>query len=158
MIQRLDSGLVHLGNIFEQMSGTDIASIPGSGSAGAMGAGMRFFLDAELESGIQTMLDAVNFDSVIADADFIITGEGRMDGQSLCGKVLSGIAARAKLYQKPLIALVGGVFDNEILSAYDNGMTAVFSINRLPEDFSISKYKSAANLKYTVYNILRMLR
>ncbi|MCQ2603438.1 MAG: glycerate kinase [Spirochaetia bacterium] len=158
MIQHLDSGLVHLGDIFEQMSGVDIASIPGSGSAGAMGAGMRFFLGAELKSGIQTMLDTVNFDSVIADADFIITGEGRMDGQSLCGKVLSGVADRAKLYNKPLIALVGGVVDDEISSAYGNGMTAVFSINRLPEDFSISRHKSAANLKYTAYNVLRMLR
>ncbi len=87
----------------------------------------------------------------------IITGEGKLDSQSLRGKVVIGIAERAKKQNKNVIAVVGGADDSEIDKAYEMGVTAVFPINRLPQDFSISRHHSKENLAYTVDNILRLL-
>ena len=107
--------------------------------------------------GIQTVLDTVKFDDMIQDADYILTGEGKLDSQSLRGKVVIGIAGRAHLQNKPVIAIVGGADDAEIQEAYEMGVSAVFPINRLPQDFSLSRHHSEENLGYTVDNILRLL-
>lgn len=128
-----------------------------TGAAGAMGAGMIAFFGSRLQMGIQTVLDTVKFDEMIADADYIFTGEGKLDSQSLRGKVVIGIAERAKKQDKKVIAVVGGADDSEIARAYEMGVTAVFPINRLPQDFSVSRYHSEENLAYTVDNILRLI-
>ena len=158
MVSELDQGLVNLAGVIEETIGKDISQIPGSGAAGAMGAGMIAFWSAELQMGIQTVLDTVNFDGLISDADYIITGEGKLDSQSLRGKVVIGIAGRAKKQKKHVIAVVGGADDNEIGEVYDMGVTAVFPINRLPQDFSVSRKYSKENLAYTADNILRLIK
>jgi glycerate kinase len=122
-----------------------------------MGAGMIAFFGSRLQMGIQTVLDTVKFDEMISDADYIITGEGKLDSQSLRGKVVIGIAERAKKQDKNVIAVVGGADDAEIDKAYEMGVTAVFPINRLPQDFSISRHHSKENLAYTVDNVLRLI-
>ena len=104
------------------------------------------------------MLDTVNFDEIISDADMIFTGEGKLDSQSLRGKVVIGVAGRAKAQGVPVTVLVGGADDGEIDAAYDMGVTSVFPINRLPQDFSISRKHSEANLAHTADNILRLLK
>ena len=110
----------------------------------------------ELDEGIKN-LSTVKFDEMISDADYIITGEGKLDSQSLRGKVVIGIAERAKKQDKNVIAVVGGADDAEIDKAYEMGVTAVFPINRLPQDFSISRHHSKENLAYTVDNVLRLI-
>lgn len=97
---------------------------------------MIAFFGSRLQMGIQTVLDTVKFDEMIADADYIFTGEGKLDSQSLRGKVVIGIAERAKKQNKKVIAVVGGADDSEIARAYEMGVTSVFPINRLPQDFS----------------------
>ena len=87
----------------------------------------------------------------------VITGEGKIDGQSLRGKVVIGVARRAKKQGVPVIAVVGGA-DGDMSEAYDQGVSAVFSINRLPEDFSVSRYKSRENLEFALDNLLRVLK
>ncbi len=158
MVKRLDAGLRHLALRIREDLGQDVDTLAGGGAAGAMGAGMAAFFGARLQMGIETVLDTVHFEALAKDADYIFTGEGKFDGQSLGGKVLIGLARRTKRLGKNLIAVVGGVEDGEIAPAYDMGIGAVFSINRLPMDFSLSRPYSRQNLAYTMDNILRLLK
>lgn len=157
MVKELDAGLVHLSEVLKRDLGKDYSQIPGTGAAGAMGAGMLAFFGSVLQMGIETVLDTVKFDSIISDADMIFTGEGKMDSQSLRGKVVIGVAKRAKKQQVPVTVIAGGA-DADIDAAYDMGVTSVFTINRLPQDFSISRNYSEQNLALTVDNILRLMK
>jgi glycerate kinase len=157
MVAGLDAGLRHLAGVIARDLGTGIADIPGAGAAGAMGAGMVAFFGSNLRMGIETVLDTVDFERAAADADIIFTGEGKIDSQSLSGKVVIGVARRARKLGKPVIAVVGGA-DYNIEAAYAEGVSAIFPINRLPQDFSLLRAKSAENLAFTVDNILRLLQ
>ncbi len=156
-VQLLDEGLIHLAQIIKRDLGIDIASIPGTGAAGAMGAGMIAFFNASLQMGIETVLNTVCFSEIVNDANLVFTGEGKLDAQSLRGKVVIGVARRALQANVPVVALVGGV-DGNVEAAYDMGISAIFPINRLPEDFSLSKSKSAENLVATAQDVLRLIK
>jgi len=157
MVLFLDEGMKHLSEIIKKDLKKDLSEIPGTGAAGAMGAGMIAFFDSKLQMGIETVLDTVNFSSVISDADMIFTGEGKIDTQSLRGKVVIGVAKRAKKQGVPVIAVVGGA-DDGIDEAYDLGVTSIFPINRLPEAFETSRKKSVENMTFTADNILRLIK
>lgn len=157
MVRLLDDGLIHLSNILKKQLNKDVANIKGAGAAGGMGAGMIAFFDSSLEMGIETVLDAVNFNELLIDSSLVITGEGKIDSQSLRGKVVIGVAKRAKAQNVPVVAIVGTIGTGYEL-AYELGVTSVFSINREAEDFSISKYKSATNLRKTVIDIFKLLK
>lgn len=107
MVERLDSGLRHAAEIIKRDLSADVSEIKGAGAAGGMGAGAVAFLNAELKRGIDILLDTADFDSKAAEADLIITGEGRLDSQSVNGKVISGIANRASALGKKVIAICG---------------------------------------------------
>lgn len=155
-VRALDAGLRRLAGVMRRELGMDFAELPGAGAAGAMGAGVTAFLGASLQSGIESVLNAVDFDRAAADADLIFTGEGRLDSQSLRGKVVIGVARRAKRLGKRVIAIVGGA-EGELEAAYAEGVTAVFTTNRLPEPLSRSAPRAAENLTFTMDNILRLL-
>ncbi|HOT21462.1 MAG TPA: glycerate kinase [Sedimentibacter sp.] len=157
MILELDKGLKNLCDVIERETGKDLKDVPGSGAAGAMGAGMIAFFNSVLQMGIETVLDTVKFDEIIEDADMIFTGEGRIDSQSLRGKVVIGVGKRAKNKNIPVTVIAGGAANN-IDDAYDMGVTSIFTINRLPEDFEISRHKSKENLEATIDNILRLIK
>lgn len=157
MVQRLDAGIRNLCEVICRDGGPDLRETPGGGAAGAMGAGMIAFFGSRLQMGIQTVLDTVNFDTVLSGADMVFTGEGKLDAQSLRGKVIAGVAGRARAQGVPVTALVGGVDDRETAAVYEMGVTSVFPINRLPLDFSVSRKDSADNLAYTIDNVLRLL-
>ena len=157
MVYELDKGLESLCNVIYKETGKNLKDVPGSGAAGAMGAGMISFFDSKLQMGIETVLDTVKFDDIIADADMIFTGEGKFDTQSLRGKVVIGVAKRAKTKDIPVTVIAGGAETN-IDQAYDMGVTSIFTINRLPEDFQISRNKSKDNLEATIDNILRLIK
>ncbi|MCI8688691.1 MAG: glycerate kinase [Oscillibacter sp.] len=157
MVQLLDSGIRNLCEVIRRDGGPDLRETPGGGAAGAMGAGMIAFFGSRLQMGIQTVLDTVNFDAVLSGADMVFTGEGKLDSQSLRGKVVAGVAGRAKAQGVPVTVLVGGAEDPAISAVYEMGVTSVFPINRLPQDFSVSRKHSADNLAYTMDNILRLL-
>ena len=107
MVRRLDNGLRHASEIIKRDLNISVSETKGSGAAGGMGAGAVAFLGAELKKGIDILLDAADFDKKSTDADLIITGEGRLDSQSVNGKVISGIAKRAAKHGKPVIAICG---------------------------------------------------
>ena len=109
MVQLLDENLRHFSEILIRDMNADVAEIPGSGAAGGLGGGLMAFCGAELKPGIEMVLDILDFDSHLQDVDLVVTGEGRIDGQSAKGKVPAGVAKRAKKLNKPLVAVAGGV-------------------------------------------------
>ena len=106
-VKLLDDGLKHLADIIKRDLRIDISNVPGSGAAGGLGGGLLAFANAKISSGINTILDIVNFDKLISDADYIISGEGKLDRQTFDGKVIDGIAKRCEKKHRPLILLVG---------------------------------------------------
>lgn len=156
-VELLDFGVKHLCSVIKSQTGLDLGSLPGGGAAGAMGAGMVAFFGSKLKMGIDTVLETVGFDNVIKDADYIFTGEGKIDGQSLRGKVVIGVSRYAKKQSVPVICVVGGA-DGDLTDAYNQGVTAVFTINKLPQDLSVSKFYSKENLAFTMENILRLIK
>lgn len=151
----LDKGLRHLSDVIKAELHTDVSSLPGAGAAGAMGAGMAAFFHARLEKGIETILDAVHFDRLLAGADMVFTGEGRIDAQTLDGKVVAGVAGRAKAFGVPVIAVVGDIGDG-ISDIYNQGVSAVFSINRVAVPYEKAKKRAESDLALTINNILRL--
>ena len=156
MIKRLDEGLRHLAWLWKRDLGCDLLNLPGGGAAGGMGAGMAAFFGGTLRPGIDLLLDTVGFDTLAKDADLIFTGEGCLDGQTLRGKAVAGVARRAKALSLPVIAVVGGS-KGDLAPLYDQGLTAAFSINRLPQPLEESAPHTTENLEYTMDNILRLL-
>jgi glycerate kinase len=110
-----------------------------------------------LESGIETVLDTVKFDALLSDANIVFTGEGRIDGQSLRGKVVAGVAKRAKKQNVPVIAVVGDIGD-DIDGIHEAGVSAIVSINRVAVPFSIAATRSEGDLKNTMDTIMRLLK
>lgn len=153
----LDEQLRCLDRQIQQNLGSSIALLPGAGAAGGMGAGCVAFLGAELVSGIDAILNLVDFDSCLDGADLIITGEGRIDAQSVNGKVLQGILNRTRTRDIPLIAVVGNISESAA-SAYEMGVTAMFTINREALDLEKSAGKSRENYKSTLEDILRLIK
>lgn len=115
MIEELDTGLRNYGALIDALTGKDISAAPGAGAAGGMGAGLLAIPGARLRPGIDIVLDAVNFDEIISDADLIITGEGHIDRQTLGGKAPVGVLRRGQRAGVPVVAIAGLVDDNDAL-------------------------------------------
>ncbi|MDT2767697.1 glycerate kinase [Globicatella sulfidifaciens] len=130
-IKMLDEGLQHYAEKLKEVYNRDFASIPGAGAAGGLGAGLMAFLNAALKSGIDEILQLIEIEPAIQTADLVITGEGRIDGQSLSGKAPIGIARIAKRYGVPVIAIVGSQ-SLDIETVYQEGIAGVFDIINQP--------------------------
>ena len=156
-VKLLDANLAAAADTVKSRLGIDVANIPGAGAAGGMGAGMVAFFGARLMPGIETVLDTVSFDAIAEDADFIFTGEGKIDSQSLRGKVVIGIAGRAKKLNTPVIAVVGDIGDN-MEPAYEMGVSAIFSTNRVAVEFPKAKLRAKSDMSLTMDTVLRALK
>lgn len=156
MVARLDAGLRHLGQVAARCLGRDFSHLPGAGAAGGLGFGMAAFCGAQLRMGIDAVLDAVGFDSLLPGTDVVFTGEGKIDSQSARGKVVSGVAARCRKAGVPVVAVVGQI-DQGFEEMYQQGLTAVFSINRAAQPFTESRFHAGENLALTMENIARLL-
>lgn len=156
MVARLDAGLRHLGQVSARCLGRDFSHLPGAGAAGGLGFGMAAFCGAQLRMGIDAVLDAVGFDSLLPGTDVVFTGEGKIDSQSARGKVVSGVAARCRKAGVPVVAVVGQI-GHGFEEMYQQGLTAVFSINRAAQPFAESRFHAGENLALTMENIARLL-
>ena len=156
----LDSQLASLDETIRRELGLQVADIPGAGAAGAFGAGMVAFFQAQLRPGIEAVLDLVGFDDMLEGCDMVFTGEGRLDSQSLRGKVLSGVGKRARAHGVPVVAIVGGVTPDteDVCDCQDAIISAIFTINRQAMDFEKSKGSSHQNYQRTFENILRLIQ
>ena len=153
-VRLLDDGLRHLAEVIERDLGGDLLALPGGGAAGGFGAGSAAFLGAKLQMGIETVLELVDFDRLAADADLVITGEGRLDSQSLRGKVVIGVARRAKRLGVPVAALVGSC-ELPAAAVYEAGVSGIFPIHPQLMPLSEAMAHTREHLAFTAGNMLR---
>ena len=131
MRYQLDTGMKQYAEAIKEACGVDYADVAGAGAAGGLGVPLLAFFGASTASGIELVLDTLQMDEDLQRADLVITGEGRLDGQTLFGKAPIGVAKRAKQYGKPVIALTGSIGDG-YRDVYQGGIDAVFSIQNGP--------------------------
>ncbi|AMG93067.1 MULTISPECIES: glycerate 2-kinase [Citrobacter] len=127
LILELDRNLAHYADIIKKSLGVDVKNVPGAGAAGGMGAALMAFLGAELKSGIEIVTQALNLEEHIHDCTLVVTGEGRIDSQSIHGKVPVGVANVAKKYHKPVIGIAGSL-TRDVGVVHQYGIDAVFSV------------------------------
>lgn len=131
-VERLDQALHHFGNLILSQTGIDILTLAGSGAAGGLGAGLAAFTGAHLRPGIDLVFEAYgDMEEQAHKTDLIISGEGSVDGQTLHGKVVAGVAALAKRHEKPLVVLAGRI-KGDLANLYEAGVTAAFPITPEP--------------------------
>ena len=157
MIEELDRGMQAFAQVILQETGKDISMTPGSGAAGGMGGGLLAFLNAELRSGADLLLDLCQFETKIEEADIIITGEGRMDQQSLMGKIPGKILEAGKRKGIPVIAFAGSIADKEILESA--GFKGLFTTkpDSMPLEEAMKPDIAIQNIKSTVASSLESL-
>ncbi|MEC6815717.1 glycerate kinase [Photobacterium toruni] len=155
MVAELDQYLAHYAAIIKRDLGTDIKNTAGAGAAGGMGAALLGLFNAQLRSGIEIVIDAVNLGDIVKDADLVITGEGRIDSQTIHGKTPIGVARTAKKYHKPVIG-IAGCLSQDCGVVYDHGIDAVFSV--VPAAMSLEQAFSnaAVNVELTARNVAAM--
>lgn len=120
----LDKGLAQFAELICQMNLPDIRNLPGAGAAGGLGGGLVSFLGAEIRPGIKAILEIADFEKSVQWADLILSGEGRIDGQSANGKVVSGIAEIAGKYNVPVIAICGSV-EKDAREIFEKGISGM---------------------------------
>jgi len=157
MVQVLDKNLAHFAQVAEKQFNVSFGDAAGAGAAGGLGASLLGFLQADLQRGIDIVLKAVHFDDVIKEADLVITGEGRIDRQTIYGKTPIGVAKAAKQYHLPVIGIAGSLA-NDSAVVHDHGIDALFSI--VPGITSLSEAIQDANLhvERTARNIAAALK
>jgi glycerate kinase len=156
MVSELDANLNHLARITRDQLGVDLADVPGAGGAGGLGYGLMAYCGARIGSGIDTVLDSVNFDGRMKDCDLVITGEGRIDAQSVYGKVPVGVARRAKKYGVPVVAIVGGIGDGAD-AVYDYGVDAMVSTVNCAMTLERAMENSASLLEEAAERVIRIV-
>lgn len=149
-VEILDAGLRHFAWIVKDAGLCDMQSIEGGGAAGGLGAALAVFLGAEMKSGVECVLDAVGFDKALDGCDLVITGEGKVDKQSLMGKLISGVRDRCIIKGVPMAVIAGKVDDGEVLEAA--GLTHVYQITPagMPLSEAMDKDKAIINIKDTI--------
>lgn len=154
MVQILDAGMESLAHLIALSTGIDVSNVPGAGAAGGLGGAFLAFLNAELKPGIELLLQTLAFKEKIEGADLIITGEGKIDCQSVMGKVPYGILQEAKLQNIPVIVLAGSVADLEVLNQV--GFRGVYSINppSISLETAMKPEVAKRNISQTIARIL----
>jgi glycerate kinase len=132
MIVLLDDALLHYARILAATFGmemeVEVSSAPGAGAAGGLGAGLMAFCGGRLLPGADLVLDITGFDALCRQCQLVITGEGRLDGQTVRGKLIASVARRAQNAGVPVVALVGGMTERAEESLHTLGLTAALSI------------------------------
>jgi len=159
MIIKLDEGLQNFAKVVEEIYGKDYAHHEGAGAAGGLGFAFLAFLNARLVNGIELLINKLDLDKIISYYDIIITGEGKMDSQSLMGKVPYGITRLGKKHNIPVIGLCGGLMD-EAYKMHEVGMTALFSIMNYPMNLeeAMDKDKAKFLLISNTREIFRLIK
>ncbi|MDE1483311.1 glycerate kinase [Xenorhabdus bovienii] len=157
MVKVLDSALHHYGMKIESLTGKKVIDVAGAGAAGGMGASLLGCLDAKLQSGIEIVINTLKLEEAIQGADLVITGEGRMDSQTIQGKTPIGVARVAKKFGIPIIALVGGM-SRDYHVVHQHGLDAVFSIVPGACSLSDALVNGADNLRVTARNVASVWR
>lgn len=158
MVQQLDEGMASFAKVIEAKYGIDIVPMAGAGAAGGMGGGFRAFLNATLKKGIDMVLDAIGFDSIISGADLVVTGEGKVDFQTAKGKTAAGVLARAKAQGIPVVAIGGCVEMCDSLS--EMGFAGIYPIleEKVPLELAMQRDFASQNVTNTLIRILKTMK
>lgn len=156
MVVALDNALAHFANVVQQQLGIEIANQAGAGAAGGMGGGLLLLPNVQLKAGVQIIIEATGLAEKIQNADLVITGEGRMDAQSIAGKTPVGVAKTAKQFGKPVIAIVGCLREDYPV-VYQHGIDAVFPIIRQLGSLDEILKSGRENLTSSAENVARLI-
>lgn len=158
VVRELDGGLQHFSNVVSKQLGKELQQISGAGAAGGLGAAFAGFLEAELESGVQLILEQAQLESKLQEVNLVITGEGKLDGQTSMGKAPAGVALMARKHAVPVIALAGDISEGHS-SLHESGITAYFTIVNGPVDLEVAMDPDVTreNLKTTAEQMGRVL-
>ena len=157
MVAGLDANLIRYAGIIARDLGQQVDQVSGAGAAGGMGAALLAFFGAHLKPGVEIVMEAVGLEAVILNADLVITGEGRIDSQTVNGKTPIGVARMAKRFGKPVIG-IAGCLAHDAAVVHEHGIDAVFSV--LSQTCTVDEaFKSAAvNVRTASRNIAATLR
>ena len=157
MVALLEEGMQSFAAVIQSKYGKDVRSIAGSGAAGGMGGAFYAFVPSTLKKGIEMVLDAIGFDELIANADLVITGEGKIDYQTAKGKTAAGVLARAKRQNVPVVAMGGGV---EWCEALDKmGFSAIYQTSEanVPLEQAMQHEYASARVKEVAKAIVKAM-
>jgi glycerate 2-kinase len=157
MIEQLDAALAHYAAVMARDLGHDVATTPGAGAAGGMGAALLAVLNARLRPGAEIVTEAAKLGEAIRGADFVITGEGCIDGQTIRGKAPIGVARLAREFGVPVIAL-GGAVTASADAVFQNGIDAVFASVRRACPLDEALREAGANVRATARNVAAAIR
>lgn len=158
MVEQLDGGLRNFAEVVKRYNGEDVASLQGAGAAGGLGGGFKALLGARLERGIEMVLGAMRFDDIIAGSDLVVTGEGRLDSQTVMGKTPSGVLRAACKQGIPCIAIGGAIEYCKELAESD--FAALFPVVSGPVSLerAMQRDVAEANVERTATQIAKMLK
>lgn len=156
MVLELEDGLGHLARIIKKDLGIEIVNRPGAGAAGGLGAGLMAFLGARVSSGIETILELTDLKTYVKKADLVITGEGKLDRQTVYGKAPMGVARLARRYSRPVIGISGMLGPGSEL-LYQHGFTSIFSIIEKPVTLSQAMQETEVLLSNTAERLMRVM-
>lgn len=157
MVAQLDAALRHYGELMEQVTGREIVRQPGTGAAGGMGAALLGMLEARLRPGIEIVIETLRLEEAVRGADLVITGEGRLDSQSIHGKTPIGVARVAKRHGLPVIGIAGSLaLDYQVVHLH--GIDAAFSVLDRIVTLEEALAGAAHNLEVTARNVAAVWR
>ena len=157
MVTNLDHALAHYAACIKQDLGIDVLSLEGGGAAGGMGAALFAFCGAKLRPGIDIVTEALHLDTLVADANLVITGEGRMDSQTIHGKVPVGVARVARRYHIPVIGIAGSL-TADVGVVHQHGIDAVFSVLYRICSLDDALAHAGENVRMAARNIAAVMR
>ncbi|MBU9842548.1 glycerate kinase [Rahnella aceris] len=156
-VQVLDAALAHLAAVIFRHLGVNVLEWPGGGAAGGMGVAARLFLRGNMRSGIDIIMDAIGLEEAMQGATLVITGEGRLDQQTINGKAPVGVARLAQRYHVPVIGLAG-ILGEGVEVVHQHGLEAVFSILPRLAPLETVLEQGEENLRYAAQNLARVYR
>lgn len=158
MVQELDQLLLHYAELSKEINANADRFYPGTGAAGGMGFAFLTYTNATLESGIQIVLTETKLEKLLETADFVVTGEGRLDGQTALGKAPIGVASLAKKHQKKVLAFAGAVTP-DAKECNQHGIDAFFPILRgvITLKEAMDKENAHQNMVDTVEQVFRVV-
>ncbi|GLR08381.1 glycerate kinase [Mixta theicola] len=157
LVTQLDNALAHYAAVIQRDLDIDVLHISGGGAAGGMGAALHAFCQAELRRGIEIVTEALGLDELVKDATLVITGEGRIDSQTVHGKVPIGVAKVAKRYNKPVIGIAGSL-TADVGVVHQHGLDAVYSVIYSICTLEDALDNAAQNVRMTARNIAATLK
>lgn len=156
MVKHLDNSLKNYAKVIREQLGCDVENVPGAGAAGGLGAGLMAFLDADLRKGVELVIKYTKLEEKIQGADYVFTGEGSMDSQTVFGKTPFGVSTVAKKYNIPTIAFAGRIGD-DVEELYKHGINSIVGILQGVTNLDEALRNGSENIQKTSENIARIL-